>query len=156
LHLGAALAGGDPTDSHEAHADRLSTYGLAVGEAFQLRDDLLGAFGDPRATGKATGDDFRDGKQTLLIVLARAWLDAGHGDARAAALLDRLGSSDLDEQEVGELQDLLDACGARTKLEQRIAELTEIAHAALPTLGVSDRAEAALARLADQAAWRCR
>ena len=65
LQLGAALAG-----RLDDLGDALSAYGLPLGEAFQLRDDLLGAFGDPFATGKPVGDDLREGKPTLLLALA--------------------------------------------------------------------------------------
>jgi geranylgeranyl diphosphate synthase type I len=77
LHLGAAIA-----RAPDAVFDVLSRYGLALGEAFQLRDDLLGVFGDPAVTGKPAGDDLREGKHTLLTALAM------HGaDAEQAAIL---------------------------------------------------------------------
>ena len=75
LRIGA-LVGGATDDDLEP----LSDYGLALGEAFQLRDDLLGVFGDPEATGKPAGDDLREGKRTVLIALA---LDAASPDDRA-------------------------------------------------------------------------
>ncbi|GHE12952.1 polyprenyl synthetase family protein [Streptomyces alanosinicus] len=65
LHIGAALAGG----SARLRAD-LSAYALPVGEAFQLRDDLLGTYGDPEITGKPALDDIRQGKHTALLALA--------------------------------------------------------------------------------------
>ena len=65
LHLGALLAGA----GHERLA-ALSDYGLPLGEAFQLRDDVLGVYGDPEVTGKPAGDDLREGKRTLLVALA--------------------------------------------------------------------------------------
>ena len=79
LHIGAALAGATPEV-----LDELTAFGLPLGEAFQLRDDLLGVFGDPSVTGKPAGDDLVEGKRTVLVALA---LDgAGPEDA---ALLDR-------------------------------------------------------------------
>ena len=86
LLLGAAAAGGTPE-----LISVLSDYGLLVGEAFQLRDDLLGVFGDPSQTGKPAGDDLREGKRTLLVALAfqhadpaqRELLRAGIGDPAA-------------------------------------------------------------------------
>ena len=66
LQLGAAVAGRDDESF-------LSGYALALGEAFQLRDDLLGVFGDPSVTGKPAGEDIREGKQTLLLVLGGKW-----------------------------------------------------------------------------------
>src|SRR5436305_107189 len=65
LHVGAALAG-RYADLHES----LSAYGDPLGEAFQLRDDLLGAFGDEAQTGKPVGDDLREGKPTPLLAIA--------------------------------------------------------------------------------------
>ena len=65
LHLGAALAGA-PTEL----VDTYSGYGLPLGEAFQLRDDVLGVFGDPEQTGKPAGDDLREGKRTVLVATA--------------------------------------------------------------------------------------
>ena len=65
LHLGAALAGDDP-----AVREAYSGYGLPLGEAFQLRDDILGVFGDPQETGKPAGDDLREGKRTVLVAIA--------------------------------------------------------------------------------------
>ena len=85
LHLGAALAG-----RLDELAAPLSAVGLPLGEAFQLRDDLLGVFGDPAVTGKPVGDDLREGKLTPLVAAAAARADAGSsaapgrlGDARA-------------------------------------------------------------------------
>jgi len=65
LHLGAALAGADASV-----VSAFSGYGLPLGEAFQLRDDILGVFGDPQETGKPAGDDLREGKRTVLIAVA--------------------------------------------------------------------------------------
>ena len=78
LHVGAALAGARRTT-----LDELTAFGLPLGEAFQLRDDLLGVFGDPEATGKPAGDDLVEGKRTVLVALA---LDAV--SPADAALLD--------------------------------------------------------------------
>jgi geranylgeranyl diphosphate synthase, type I len=120
LHLGAALAIGDADLAPVAGA--LSAYGLPLGEAFQLRDDLLGAFGDPDVTGKPVGDDFREGKPTLVYALARR--AAAPGQAR---LLDeRFGAADLSSEEVAAIQEVLEATGARAEveaaIEARIAE----------------------------------
>ena len=65
LHLGAALAG-----AGQDVLDGYSGYGLPLGEAFQLRDDVLGVFGDPAVTGKPAGDDLREGKRTALVAMA--------------------------------------------------------------------------------------
>ena len=79
LVIGAALAGGS-----DDQLDSLRAFGLPLGIAFQLRDDVLGVFGDALVTGKPSGDDLREGKRTVLIwstVLVVAWLllSAGTG-----------------------------------------------------------------------------
>ena len=66
LHIGAALAGAVAGD----RSRQLTRFGLPLGEAFQLRDDLLGVFGDPSVTGKPAGDDLIEGKRTVLVALA--------------------------------------------------------------------------------------
>jgi len=104
----------------------LSAVGLPLGEAFQLRDDLLGVYGDESATGKAVGDDLREGKLTPLVAAAAARVDAG-----GARLLQRLGRPDLDDGEVAELQRLLVECGARDEIEHSIEHLVEQSLSAL-------------------------
>src|SRR5262249_49901093 len=89
LHLGAALAG--LTEGPVPAA--FSAYGLPLGVAFQLRDDILGVFGDPAETGKPAGDDVREGKRTALLAIARARA----GAAQARAIDERLGGSRPDE-----------------------------------------------------------
>lgn len=122
LLLGAALANGSP----EIRA-ALSSFGLAVGAAFQLRDDILGVFGDPAATGKPAGDDLREGKRTLLIAYAMA---AGDAD-QTAFLRHHLGDPALGVAETAAIRELLTVTGARARVETEIAERTEQARAAL-------------------------
>jgi geranylgeranyl diphosphate synthase type I len=148
LHLGAALAGSLPQLEQG-----LSGYGLAVGEAFQLRDDLLGAFGDPAVTGKPRGDDFREGKQTLLVHLARRWCGE-RGRSAAAAVLARLGQPDLTPEEVDAICDILERSDARTCVEQRIDDLMARAGDELRALDLEEPARQALHELGRQAAWR--
>src|SRR5204862_4429615 len=95
LHLGAALAG-----RFAEFEAPLSAYGLPLGEAFQLRDDLLGAFGDEDLLGKPVGDDLREGKPTALVALAR---ERASGDV-ATLLDDRFGQPDLADDEIAALQ----------------------------------------------------
>src|SRR5204863_2714672 len=102
LLFGAALAGAD-ADLRAAY----SGYGLPLGEAFQLRDDLLGVYGDPARTGKPAGDDLREGKRTVLIALALAGLR--REDART--LDDALGRP-LDDREIVDLQRIIERSGA--------------------------------------------
>ena len=145
LHLGAAIAGA-PSEVFDA----LSAYGLPLGEAFQLRDDVLGVFGDSSVTGKPTGDDLREGKHTLLTALA---MQAADPD-QAAALRAGLGDRSLDFERVAELCEIIRATGALDQVERRITERTAEACAALVDTPVSDVSRAALETLAGLATDR--
>lgn len=139
--IGAGAAGADPLATA-----RLSAYGLALGEAFQLRDDVLGVFGDPSTTGKPAGDDLREGKRTVLLALTLDGLDAdGRATMRAG-----LGRADLAPQEVAQMRGLVHRSGALERHETMIAELVETAATALAaTPGLTDSGRAALADLID-------
>ncbi|MBW3537454.1 MAG: polyprenyl synthetase family protein [Actinobacteria bacterium] len=142
LHLGAALAG--RADGSDELSGRLSEYGLAVGEAFQLRDDLLGAFGDPSVTGKPVGEDLREGKPTPLYALAVARATGG-----AAEFLDqRYGSADLSEEQIAALREVFTDTGAKAAVEERIDRLIEQGIAALPNCGLAGEALSELESLA--------
>ncbi|HET8788241.1 MAG TPA: polyprenyl synthetase family protein, partial [Actinomycetes bacterium] len=141
LHLGLALAAGPP-----ALAAGYSAYGLPLGEAFQLRDDILGVFGSPEVTGKPAGDDLREGKETYLVMRARRLA----GRAGRALLEGALGNAKLSEDEVAELRRLIAGCGAVDATEARIGELLAEAKAALAaTDGIDEAARGTLAALAD-------
>ena len=144
LHIGAALGGAGPETIAE-----LTRFGLPLGEAFQLRDDLLGVFGDPEVTGKPAGDDLVEGKRTVLVALA---LDA-LPPAQARVLDASLGQP-LDADRVAQLRDLIDSSGAREQVEAVIAHLTDTALAALGRASIHDDARQALTALADQATRR--
>lgn len=146
LHLGAALAGrlGELQDA-------LSAIGLPLGEAFQLRDDLLGVFGDSSVTGKPVGDDLREGKLTPLVAAAAARVSGADAD-----LLGRLGATDLSRGEIAGLQSLLERCGAREEIEGTIAELVDEAVIAINVAPLTLEARTALAELATFVAWRDR
>ncbi len=144
LHIGAALAGGD-----EELRSALSAYGVPLGEAFQLRDDLLGVFGDPATTGKPAGDDLTEGKRTVLVALALE--GAGPQDARR---LDTSLGQPLSGREVVELQRLIERTGAHARVESRIEELTAEATGALASAPVTDEARAQLTALARAATQR--
>jgi geranylgeranyl diphosphate synthase type I len=147
LQLGAALAG-----RLDDLRTPLSAFGEPLGEAFQLRDDLLGVFGDTAVTGKPVGEDLREGKPTALYALA-----AAHADGAAAELLARrFGAPDLDAAEVAQLQEVLVATGAKAAVERRIAELRDEALAALADVSITDEAREELAALADYVAGRDR
>ncbi len=129
----------------------LSHYGLDLGRAFQLRDDLLGVFGDPEETGKPAGDDLREGKRTVLLAHALAGTDAS-GRARVEALL---GRPDLDAAQVGELRAVIAGSGAVTRLEGEIEDLARSARRALDgATSVDDTARAALLDLVGIATTR--
>ena len=144
LQIGAALAGAGP-ESLEA----LSRFGLPLGEAFQLRDDLLGVFGDPAATGKPAGDDLVEGKRTVLVALA---LDAASpADARR---LDAALGTPLDEAAVADLRAIVDGSGARAQVETVIAHLADRATTALDEADVDEEARGVLHALAAAATQR--
>jgi geranylgeranyl diphosphate synthase type I len=147
LHLGAALAG-----RLDQLGASLSAFGLPLGEAFQLRDDLLGAFGDPEVTGKPVGEDLREGKPTALYVLAMARADG----AAAELLAERFGSASLTGDEVAQLQSILVETGARQRVEETIDVLLERALVALDAVPVTEEARARLADLAHFVADRDR
>lgn len=137
LHLGAVLAG---------RADLmtpLSSYGDPLGQAFQLRDDVLGVFGDTIRTGKPVGDDLREGKPTLLLAVARERV----GPAQRA-VLGRVGDPDLDGDDIAELQQVLVDTGALDEIEGEIETLGARAVAALDTMVIDSRAGEALVDLA--------
>ena len=144
LHVGAALAGA----SAEQIAD-LTRFGLPLGEAFQLRDDLLGVFGDPASTGKPAGDDLVEGKRTVLVALALDGLP--QPDAQR---LDSLLGTPLGEAEVEELRSLIDRSGAREQVEEAIAGLAERAVSALDSADLDAGAAVVLKELAAAATQR--
>ncbi|MEJ5256102.1 MAG: polyprenyl synthetase family protein [Acidimicrobiales bacterium] len=146
LHLGAAIAG-----ELERLGAPLSAYGEPLGEAFQLRDDLLGVFGDPAVMGKPVGEDLLEGKPTPLLAVARQ-----RCTGEEAALLDRAGDRTLDAGELDALRDLLDSCGARAEIERSIEELTARAIDAANRAPLPDEARTALVRLAGYVATRDR
>ena len=149
MQLGAALATGDG-DEHGPVNAALSAYGLPLGEAFQLRDDVLGVFGDPAATGKPAGDDLREGKQTVLVALAAQRAD-GH---RLKLLRQGLGDAKLDAAGVTELQEVIVDTGALDEVEERIGRRTEVALEALDRAPITDEARGVLAELAIAATAR--
>jgi len=139
LHLGAALAG-----RLDDLAKAYTAYGVPLGEAFQLRDDILGAFGDAERLGKAVGEDLREGKPTALYAIAR-----GRAAPADAALLDRsYGRRDLTEGEITDIQRVLTDTGARAEVEAAVSALTDTALAALAEAAVTEAAREELTALA--------
>jgi geranylgeranyl diphosphate synthase type I len=144
LHIGASLAGATP-EVFEA----LSAFGLPLGEAFQLRDDLLGVFGDPDVTGKPAGDDLVEGKRTVLVALALE-----HAPADQARRLDAALGTPLTEAEVDELRGIINDAGAHRRVEAMIEELTERCLDALEAAPFTDTARGVLRGLATAATQR--
>jgi geranylgeranyl diphosphate synthase type I len=145
LQLGAALAGAGPRA-----AEVYTAVGLPLGEAFQLRDDVLGVFGDPEVMGKSADDDLREGKRTLLVALAEEEADA----AGRRLLTECLGNPDCGAEQLDALRALIETTGARGRVEQRIAEQTARARAAIAEAPIADEAGAALDALAVAATSR--
>jgi geranylgeranyl diphosphate synthase type I len=144
LHIGAALAGRlDPLQ------DVLSAYGDPLGEAFQLRDDLLGAFGEEHRTGKPVGDDLREGKPTPLLAAA-----AARADAAQAAVLADVGQPDIDDAGIAAIQQVLTETGAVAAIEASIDSLTTSALTAIRRADLTEEARTALVDLAHFVAWR--
>ena len=140
LVIGAALAGAD-----SAQLGALRGYGVPLGVAFQLRDDILGVFGDPELTRKPAGDDLREGKRTVLIALARRRLPA-----TAVRLLDELlGDRELDPSQIAMLQRTIRDSGAVDETEDLIARDVDRAVGALGGGRLGGHARAELTRLAD-------
>lgn len=145
LQLGGALAGASP-----ALLAAFAAFGQPLGEAFQLRDDVLGVFGDPGRTGKPAGDDLRAGKRTVLVALAG---ELG-STAEQRELADRLGEPDLDPAGVARLQRLIVESGALAEVERMIAERTASALAVLAGAPLPDSVRAMLASAATAATQR--
>jgi len=140
LSIGAALGGGSL-----AQLAALREFGLPLGIAYQLRDDMLGVFGDPSVTGKPAGDDLREGKRTVLINLARAALPNS-----ARQLLDELlGDPDLDAQQVEMMQTAIRDSGAIDQVERIIDRNVGLAKAAVADAPLSAAARTQLLQLAD-------
>jgi geranylgeranyl diphosphate synthase, type I len=140
LHLGAVLA--DPAGGADLFAD-LSAYGLPLGDAFQMRDDVIGAFGDPQRTGKPVGGDLVEGKPTPLLARAVAAATPAQRE-----VLDLVGDPDLAPADVARIQDVIVATGALDALERRIAALTAAACTAIARAAIAPEARHELAALA--------
>ncbi len=145
LTIGAALGGGS--------ADNLAAlreFGLPLGIAYQLRDDVLGVFGDPDVTGKPSGDDLREGKRTVLVALARAALPSN-----AVTLFDELlGDRDLTDLQVRMLQDTIRESGAVEDVERIIQRNVDRAKNSLNDAEITPSARHQLLALADSAIKR--
>jgi geranylgeranyl diphosphate synthase type I len=130
LVIGASLAG-----ASDEQVDALRRFGVPLGIAFQLRDDLLGVFGDPSVTGKPAGDDLIEGKRTVLIAVTRSLVPAG-----SRRLLDELlGDADLEPDQIALLQRTIRDSGAVDRVERMIEENADRARAALASAPLATR-----------------
>ena len=140
LAIGAALGGASPEQ-----IAALRAFGLPLGVAYQLRDDMLGVFGDPSVTGKPAGDDLREGKRTVLIALGRSKLPTPQRN-----LIDELlGDPDLSEQQVELIRRALRDCGAVADVERIIDYNVANAVAAIRDAPIALSARSQLLELAD-------
>ena len=147
LELGAALAGCD-----RGVRDALGCYGALVGEAFQLRDDLLGVFGAPSVTGKPSGGDLREHKATSVIALAAELAGPGqHAELGRLHARPHLSGPELDR-----LRELITDTGAVSRIEQMIGSRVDAACGRLSGAGLDDFVVAALRDLAVRATDRAR
>jgi geranylgeranyl diphosphate synthase type I len=148
LALGALLAG-----RGAQAAAGIEAAGLPLGEAFQLRDDVLGVFGDPAVTGKPAGDDLREGKRTVVVARTLALLPDMDGP-EAATLTAALGDPDLSEEDVARVREVIVGSGALDAVEQLIADLSVRAHALLDLAHLTEPGRGVLTDLAHAAVDR--
>ncbi|MFD1535965.1 polyprenyl synthetase family protein [Nonomuraea guangzhouensis] len=147
LRLGLVLAAGRLAPWMD---ELCMEYGRRVGIAFQLRDDILGVFGDPAQTGKPAGDDLREGKRTMLV--ARTLAAASPGDAETVRAL--LGDPGLDEHGVSVLRGIIEGTGALRECEDMIGDYLGEALTFLGKAPITPEARAALSSLAVAATSR--
>ncbi|MDG1409682.1 MAG: polyprenyl synthetase family protein [Acidimicrobiales bacterium] len=138
LQIGAALAG------RPELADALAAHGMPLGIAFQLRDDMLGAFGDSAKTGKPVGDDLREGKPTVLLAKAR-----GTASATQLEVLDRVGQPNLSDHDVSAIQQVMVDTGSVAASERETNQLLGDAISAIESLPDHNGSQSALRALAD-------
>jgi geranylgeranyl diphosphate synthase type I len=146
LAIGAALGAAPP----EMRA-KLTSFGAPLGEAFQLRDDLLGTFGDRSDLGKPVDSDIREGKRHVLFAKAVALLE---GDEKRFFVEKWGQGSGLTAGEIDRLRDLIERSGARTQTESLLESLADAADSALASLDIADQPRAALEELGRRAIHR--
>jgi geranylgeranyl diphosphate synthase type I len=132
LHFGAALGSPQPAQLQKIY----SQYGLPLGEAFQLRDDVLGVFGNPEETGKPAGDDLREGKRTVLLAKTMERVSS----SERSLLESIIGSQELGRDQVESARSIIRGTGALDELEELISSLTHQALASLDTPLLAPRA----------------
>ncbi|MFM6963856.1 MAG: polyprenyl synthetase family protein, partial [Micrococcales bacterium] len=137
--IGAAFAGSSATARHS-----LSSFAIPLGLAFQLRDDVLGVYGDPKVTGKPAGDDLREGKRTVLVALTRQVLEGKIGEMFEQMLT----ANDIGPDQIAVMQQTIIGTGALKKVETLIKELGDEALIALAGLPISASAKDGFDQLA--------
>ncbi|WP_053231094.1 polyprenyl synthetase family protein [Sandaracinus amylolyticus] len=147
LRMGALIGG-----ASDAQLEALEAFGTPLGEAFQVRDDLLGTFGDPRQTGKPSGNDLRAGKRTALVLECERLVPA----SERGALTRVLGKKDATDADVAAATELFVKSGARKNVEQRLARLLDQACSALEGGTLLDPGRTMLRDLAGMLAIRDR
>ncbi len=153
LHLGSELAAavtGAPDCERAAARAAFTGYGIPIGIAFQLRDDVLGVFGDPARTGKPVIDDLREGKRTVMLAIARERA----APAQTAALDRAIGDPRLSEHDAQRVRDIIAGTGALAECERLIERNVARALTTLKAAPVTGGAKAALAHLAVEATAR--
>lgn len=147
LHVGAAIA-----DASPPVMEALTSYALPVGEAFQLRDDLLGVFGDPADTGKPATDDLREGKHTALLALALQ----RSNPVQRRVLQTLVGTPELDATGADRVRDILFATGSHDAVEAMIEARYQQALSSLARAPFPPAATSALYEIARAATARTR
>ncbi len=142
LRIGAAFAGAD-----QSTLNVFTQFGIPLGIAFQLRDDILGVFGDPSVTGKPAGDDLREGKRTVLVALTKEALTE-QSPSMANSFEELLTSRELDAQQIAFMQKLIQESGALEKTERMITELADRSLDSLESSSLEETAKSALMALA--------
>jgi geranylgeranyl diphosphate synthase type I len=142
LRIGAAFAGAD-----QSTLNVFTQFGIPLGIAFQLRDDILGVFGDPSVTGKPAGDDLREGKRTVLVALTKEALTE-QSPSMADSFEELLTSRELDAQQIAFMQKLIQESGALEKTERMITELADRSLDSLESSSLEETAKSALKSLA--------
>lgn len=138
--IGAAFGG-----AAEFQRKQLSDFAIPLGLAFQLRDDILGVFGDPATTGKPAGDDLREGKRTVLVGLTLEKLPR----SVAGVFENLLGDRDLEAEQIEFMQETIQESGALAKTEHLIEEYSLQSRQALEKLEISDAAKERFRVLSD-------
>ena len=138
LEIGAAMAGRDDL------IDALGGYGSAVGEAFQLRDDILGVFGSPAVTGKPAGGDLAERKATSVVVAAQRMADS----TIRRQFTELMNADQLTDPDIARWRNLIVATGAADWIEELIVERVAAATEHICDDRIDDWVQSALADMA--------